>query len=344
MKDILFVSSDNSSYSVSSFIEAFEKKYSIKSLELRYQTSLFERVFFKLVKLKYFIFTKNLENRLLKELELTEYRYLFLVKQLFFKPKFYLKIKKLHPAIKIIGLTYDYLGNYNTGSINLSGSLKYYDIFFAPQEHYNRYIKKKGCIKSYEINFSVSDSLYELSEKLYMLSPEIKYDVLVVANYEKERALYVEYLLAQGVKVKIVGCNWYKAFKCQNIFKVYKEIKHISIEEVIMATIQSKVTIGFLRKAELDRITARSFEIPAFYGYMLHEDNTEIRSIYSDADFVDFFNTKEDLASKVIKVLSSYNDKERKIKKESAHRWIKKNRLLTSNDVNKMTEILEYEN
>jgi hypothetical protein len=341
--NILLVLESNNSYMMKALIESLSKYYDLQVLELKYNISFLERALFKITRWKYFIFTKSLENKILKQLLLKEYKFLFLTKQLHLKSDFYLKLKRLYPNIKIIGLTYDFLGNYKTSSINLVNSLKHYDTYFAPQKHYNDFIKSKACLNSYEINFSVSDSLYNLSEKLYSKNLELKYDVLVVANFEKERAMYVEHLLSKSIKVKIVGNNWHKAIMYPNIFKNYKNIQAMSIKKVISATIQSKITLGFLRKAELDKVTARTFEIPAFYGYMLHENNNVARDIYKDVDFVDFFDTKEDLSEKIITILNGYDYIKYKLKKEKAHKWIKDNDLLTSTDVNRMIKVLNHE-
>ena len=76
---------------------------------------------------------------------------------------------------------------------------------------------------------------------------------------------------------------------------------------------------------------------------MLHENNNVARDIYKDVDFVDFFDTKEDLSEKIITILNGYDYIKYKLKKEKAHKWIKDNDLLTSTDVNRMIKVLNHE-
>lgn len=48
-----------------------------------------------------------------------------------------------------------------------------------------------------------------------------------------------------------------------------------------------------------DKVSTRTFEIPACKGFMLHEDNAEIRSLFEPGTEIDVFDTPEALYAKV---------------------------------------------
>jgi hypothetical protein len=335
LKEYLIVCNNKDNYTALGYIEAFRglSGVNLNILELKYDYALLERILFKLIGFRFFVFTKKIENKLFDKLSQKNYDVIFLIKELHLKSNAYNKIKNMYPDITISGMTYDYLGNNHTSSRNLIYSLKYYNIYFAPQKHYIDYIKEKKCNRVRAVPFSVPNRLYDYAENLYKQKLDILYDVLVVANFEEDRARQIEFLLENGIKVKLVGNNWWKAVKYKNIYSIKSTIRPMQIEDVVKATIQSRVTLAFLRKKEFDRVTARTFEIPAFYGFMLHEHNEVVRSAFLRCGFVDFFKSKDELLEKVVNVISNYNEIKYNSLRLEAHKYIKNKGYLLNDNV-----------
>ena len=62
----------------------------------------------------------------------------------------------------------------------------------------------------------------------------------------------------------------------------------------------SKINLCFLRKSNRDLQTCRSIELPACGGFMVHERNNEITSIYREEQEAVYFSSNSELAEKCI--------------------------------------------
>jgi spore maturation protein CgeB len=66
-----------------------------------------------------------------------------------------------------------------------------------------------------------------------------------------------------------------------------------------------------------DKVSTRTFEIPACGGFMLHVDNDEVRSLYEPGREIDTFSGEEQLLERIAYYLA--NEQQRATLKEAAY-------------------------
>jgi spore maturation protein CgeB len=138
------------------------------------------------------------------------------------------------------------------------------------------------------------------SEKYhYVDRRETLYDVSFIGSYEDERMGYLTYLAENGIKVNVFGNMWEKIAKQPihpNLIIHFEGRHHHAYRETINA---SKIVLGFLRKANADTQTSRTFEIPACGGFMLMQRTKQQTQFFKEAVEAEYFSNKEELLKKV---------------------------------------------
>jgi len=142
------------------------------------------------------------------------------------------------------------------------------------------------------------------------VSPEVagnyQCDVSFVGCWSPEKEDTLLHLLKQSpdVSLKVYGLGWHHA---SNEFRrrVGENLRLGAFgDELAMVYCSSKVNLGLLSSSTSDvnlrdQTTARTFQIPAAGGFMLHEDTPEVRTFFDDGVEVMLFSGKEDLAVKI---------------------------------------------
>ncbi|MEK6637266.1 MAG: glycosyltransferase [Pseudomonadota bacterium] len=104
-------------------------------------------------------------------------------------------------------------------------------------------------------------------------------------------------------RIKIIGNNWLKIGKGTAIepYLARNAVTGDALADVIET---SKINLAFHygpagTHGWQDSISARTFQIPASRGFMLHVDNAEIRDLFSVPDEIDVFEGPDDLNEKI---------------------------------------------
>lgn len=101
---------------------------------------------------------------------------------------------------------------------------------------------------------------------------------------------------------RVIGSHWWPNVKPGPLDR--REIAEartgIAYAEAIQsARINVAVLMGPTRHGWEDRVSTRTFEIPACGGFMLHIDNEEVRDLYKVGSEIDVFATPDELADKI---------------------------------------------
>jgi len=222
------------------------------------------------------------------------------------------KIKRICPDSILIHWSNDNLFLPHYKSIFFLRSLRYYDLFVVINipsyiKSYENYDVKKNRILLIDKSFSI-DFIKDYYEIIDCENSKLKYDVIFIGSYEEDRFEAIKYLANNGIEVNIFGGGW-EHVKRVNEFMVIHNRQLIG-KEYVEAIKCSKIVLGFLRKRNNDTQTSRSFEIPAYGGFMLAERTKDHLRLFKEGMEAEFFSNKEELLYKVEYYLN--NDTQRR--------------------------------
>lgn len=120
-------------------------------------------------------------------------------------------------------------------------------------------------------------------------------DLSFVGTWEAERAAILAQLM--GFDLRIWGASWQKADKKLGLRNVIQN-RAVYCQDLSRVFNASKINLAFLRKANRDRHTSRTFEIPACGGFQLSERTDEVLSFFEEGKEIECFESLEELKDK----------------------------------------------
>jgi spore maturation protein CgeB len=120
-------------------------------------------------------------------------------------------------------------------------------------------------------------------------------DLSFVGTWETERAAMLAQL--QEFDLRIWGDYWHKASKLLGLNKAIQS-QSVWCEGLSRVFQASKINLAFLRKANRDRHTTRTFEIPACGGFQLSERTDEVLGFFEEGKEIECFDSLEELKDK----------------------------------------------
>jgi spore maturation protein CgeB len=137
-------------------------------------------------------------------------------------------------------------------------------------------------------------------------------DVVFVGTWESDRAAQMEDLVRRvPARYSVWGAQWEKLSR-RSPLRPYVHGKPLFLDDMAKALGSSKVALAFLRKANRDEYTQRTFEIPACGGVLVAERTPEHLHLYEESVEAEFFDSgdREELASKVARLLQDRRKRE----------------------------------
>lgn len=208
------------------------------------------------------------------------------------------------------------------------GTIPYYDINCVFRAHNIKEYQDHGSKNTYLLKpYFIPEYVSKIIKRLPV------YDVIFIGHCEPDRLEIINFLLENGVKVKIFGDNW-----DTHVLKNYEEpINIIRGKDYFQAIADAKICIAFLSKINRDVYTIRSFEIPSVGSLMLSERTDELLSFYKEDKEAVFFTSKEE-ALKKVKWLLANEDIRAKIGIDGQRRAFKSKYDIES----RMLELLQF--
>jgi spore maturation protein CgeB len=133
-------------------------------------------------------------------------------------------------------------------------------------------------------------------------------DVLYVGNHSsyKERWLAALAKGLPGVRLTVLGHGW-----ATSLSELAGIVKGPALVGDSYARILQRARINLAIHSGphgptnwKDRVSTRTFEIPACRGFMLHVDNDEVRGLFEPAAEIDVFSSDEELRQKIVHYLA----------------------------------------
>lgn len=123
--------------------------------------------------------------------------------------------------------------------------------------------------------------------------------VVFIGLAEKSRIDIVEYLINNGINLKLAGMGWRSFVKKNQSNKHLKFIgESIYSEDYSKLISSSKLALGLLSKRFPELHTTRTFEIPACGTALLTERNQETSQFFKEDEAI-FYSNEKDLLEKV---------------------------------------------
>jgi spore maturation protein CgeB len=212
-------------------------------------------------------------------------------------PSTYKQIKQQFPPLKIVYYSEDDVYLFDNRSVYLKHSFPLFDAVFTTKPRNVQELPRIGaknvvCIfQAYDRNIHRPISLSKEDRQCWGA------DVGFVGFFERNRAEQMLFLAQQGIKVRIWGFNWQDwVNKHPNLIVEGTPVFNEDFVKVLNATL---INLNFLRKANRDRHTSRSLEIPACQGFMLAERTDEHLQLFEEGKEAEFFESPEELLQKV---------------------------------------------
>lgn len=141
---------------------------------------------------------------------------------------------------------------------------------------------------------------------VYSAMPESGFaaDVLHAGNHSvwKQRWLEGAAAALPDASFRIVGNRWRENVSGGALVRSDMSDARLGIgysRAIQTARINIAVNMGPTESGWEDRVSTRTFEIPACKGFMLHVDSEEVRTFFEPGVEIDVFSTPEDLADKI---------------------------------------------
>jgi len=124
-------------------------------------------------------------------------------------------------------------------------------------------------------------------------------DVLFVGTYERDRAAMLETLAEQvEARIAVYGNGW-QAIPSASPLYPFVQRRPLYGPNKLLAFASCSIALCFLRKANRDTYTDRSFEIPATGAFMLAERSSEHTLLFEEGEEIACFGSADELVQKV---------------------------------------------
>ena len=144
-------------------------------------------------------------------------------------------------------------------------------------------------------------------------------DVVFIGTYEAERAAMLRELIERyPCRLSVYGGQWEKVSRSSPLAEYIKG-REVYGAEKLLAIACSKICLNFLREANHDTYTARTFEIPAGDAFMLAQRSKDHQQLLGEG--VACFDSSEELLEKVRYYLA-HDEERQRIAKEGYRRLV----------------------
>jgi len=196
-------------------------------------------------------------------------------------------------------------------------TLPEYDSIFSTRYANMEELKLLKCKKVYHLPFAYSPDIhYPQGPSTDEEKERYNCDVIFIGGADSDRLPYITALIKAGFLIRLYGNYWER-------FKITKKCTygHADPETMRKSISSAKIALCFVRSANKDDNSMRTFEIPAIGSCMLVEDTGFHRKIFgNEGTCVLYFKTIGEMVNKVQVLLK--NDEKRRQMAGACHHLI----------------------
>lgn len=184
-----------------------------------------------------------------------------------------------------------------------------FDLVFTTKSYHGAFLDRlRGPGRSFHVHHGYSPAVHRphrerIGEEDYL------YDVVFVGNADRHKANLLARLrrAIPDRRMVIVGQRW-DQFAPGTALETCQLTGRIAGDLMAEIVQHSRINVAVHAWPEgphgwRDKVSTRTFEIPACKGFMLHEDNDEVRTLFDVGTEIDVFGDAADLSAKVIHYL-----------------------------------------
>ena len=235
----------------------------------------------------------NINKYIVAALKEEAYDLIWVDKAVFLTPKTTALLRSR--ASKLVHFTPDPAFTFHKSKLFLK-SLTYYNFLVTTKsyelEHYYKYIKTEKVLYATQ---GFDAKLHKPSKHPFSK----KEGFVFIGHYEDQRAVVLEKLLQNDIKITLAGIKWYQfAKKHQNNPNLIYLGDGVYGEDYVKTLQKAKMAWGALSKWVPELHTTRTFEIPACGTALVTERNLETQSFFKDDEAI-FYTNENDLIEKI---------------------------------------------
>jgi hypothetical protein len=206
---------------------------------------------------------------------------------------------------------------------NIWDCLPYYDCLFTTKSYHAQDPGVRQRVRQLQVvGHGFDDEVHRVVSVTQKLQATYGCDVSFVGAWSPKKEHLLEALVSglPDIDLKIWGPSWYRA---AGHVRRFWQGRGAWGDETAAIYACSRINLGFLSEAGTgtlsgDQTTARTWQIPACGGFMLHEETSELRAAFEPDREVGVFSDASDLVTKVRYWLS--NAQLRQVASEAARR------------------------
>lgn len=217
-----------------------------------------------------------------------------------------LSIKSLTSAVLFHFYNEDFYNRHNTGRF-LREAAAVYDHFFTTKSFNVRELPSDGVVNVSYIPHGYRPNCHYPVKPSSADVARFGADVAFVGTYEVQRAAMLSYL--SDYDLRVWGNNWNQARGL--IPKHHIENLAVYCRDLSLVLNCTKINLAFLRKANRDLHTSRTFEIPACGAFQLSERTSEVLCYFDENKEIACFESIEELEDKIVYYLNHEAEREK---------------------------------
>lgn len=253
---------------------------------------------------------KNVGHKMLAAAKTQKFDILWIDKGLGIRPEILRRFTDLSPRTRLVNYSPDDMNNPANQSSRYLSSMSYYELHVTTKTYNLKELKDLGANDVFFVGKAFEPTIHYP----ILLTPEerekLSSDVMFVGSVESERFVSLRLLAQRGFSLGLHGggIEWMQlASEYQNVSATTGFVASKDYSRLLCA---SKISLGFLRKQNRDRQTARSIEIPATGTFMLAERTDEHLELFEEGKEAEFFSSDEELIEKVEYYLAHDDERE----------------------------------
>lgn len=255
--------------------------------------------------------------RILNLARRSEFDIVWIDKGLWLSPRTLRRLRALQPSSRFVQYSGDDMLNPHNQSTRYLDALPMFDLHVSTKSYNVAELERLGAREVLFLDNSYDPHIHRPVEPTREEREQLGADIGFVGMYEEDRAEMMLRLAQAGLPVTIRGPGWSRTMKGShpNLHIIDDYMDDYRYPRSIAST---KINLGFLRKANRDRQTTRSIEIPACRGFMLAERTDEHERLFREGLEAEYFSDSDELIEKCRHYLDRESDR-RKIA-ERGHR------------------------